>query len=117
MLGYRATLSFLENKKREKEKSIIFFSGLAGSLRFFHWLVDISFALSVRFSFFPLLFRVRACTRNTASWASPASLRVSAGLAGRGGVARSAVAVFVASRRVCLETREKHEWALSVLHL
>ena len=34
-----------------------------------------------------------------------------------GGVARSAVAVFVARRRVCLETRGKHEWALSGLHL
>ena len=33
--------------------------------------------------------------------------------AGRGGVARSAVAVFVARRRVCFETRGKHEWALS----
>ena len=38
-------------------------------------------------------------------------------LAGRGGVARSAVAVFVARRCVCLETRGKHEWALSSLHL
>ena len=33
-------------------------------------------------------------------------------LAGRRGVASSAVAVFVARRRVCLETRGKHEWAL-----
>ena len=32
-----------------------------------------------------------------------------------GGVARSAVAVFVARRRVCIETRGKHEWALSGL--
>ena len=29
-----------------------------------------------------------------------------------GGVARSAVAVFVARRRVCLEIRGNHEWAL-----
>ena len=36
-------------------------------------------------------------------------------LAGRGGVARSAVVVFVARRRVCLETRGNHEWALSGL--
>ena len=36
-------------------------------------------------------------------------------LAGRGGVARSAFAVFVARRHVCLETRTKHEWALSGL--
>ena len=36
-------------------------------------------------------------------------------LAGRGGVARSAVADFVARRRVCLETRRKHDWALSGL--
>ena len=33
-------------------------------------------------------------------------------LAGRGGVGRSAVAIFVPRRRVCIETREKHEWAL-----
>ena len=41
-------------------------------------------------------------------------------VAGRGGVARSAVAVFVARRRVCLESLEtqgKHEWALSGLLL
>ena len=38
-------------------------------------------------------------------------------LAGRGGVARSAIAVFVARRRVCLETRGGHEWALSGLRL
>ena len=36
-------------------------------------------------------------------------------LAGRAGVARSAVAVFVPRRPVCLETRGKHEWALSGL--
>ena len=33
------------------------------------------------------------------------------------GVARSAVAVFVARHRVSVETRGKHEWALSGLHL
>ena len=38
-------------------------------------------------------------------------------LAGRGGGGQSAVAVFVARRRVCLETRGKHEWALSGLLL
>ena len=38
-------------------------------------------------------------------------------LASRGGVARSAVAAFVPRRRVCLETRGMHEWALSRLHL
>ena len=38
-------------------------------------------------------------------------------LASRGGVERSAVAAFVPRRRVCLETRGKHEWALSDLHL
>ena len=37
-------------------------------------------------------------------------------LAGSGGIARSAVAVFVARRSVCLETRGRHEWALSGLH-
>ena len=36
-------------------------------------------------------------------------------VAGRGGVARSAVAALVARRRVCLETRGRHEWALSGL--
>ena len=36
-------------------------------------------------------------------------------LAGGGRVARSAGAVFVARRCVCLETRGKHEWALSGL--
>ena len=36
-------------------------------------------------------------------------------VAGREGFARSAVAVLVARRRVCLETRGKHEWALSGL--
>ena len=36
-------------------------------------------------------------------------------VAGRGGVARSVVAVFVARRRVCLETRGNHEWTLSGL--
>ena len=38
-------------------------------------------------------------------------------LAGKGGVATSVVAVFVARRRVCLETRGMHEWALSGLDL
>ena len=38
-------------------------------------------------------------------------------LAGRGGVARSVVAALVARRRVCLDTRGKHECALSGLHL
>ena len=38
-------------------------------------------------------------------------------LAGRGEVERSAVASFVPRRRVCLETRDKHEWALFGLHL
>ena len=37
--------------------------------------------------------------------------------ADRGGVKRSAVAVFVPRRLVSLETRGKHEWALSGLHL
>ena len=36
-------------------------------------------------------------------------------VASRGGVTRSAVAVLVARRRVCLETQGKHEWALSGL--
>ena len=36
-------------------------------------------------------------------------------LAGRRGVGKSAVAVFVARCRVCLETREKQKWALSGL--
>ena len=42
-----------------------------------------------------------------------------AGVGGRwrvdGGAGRNAVAVFVPRRRVCIETRGKHEWALSGL--
>ena len=36
-------------------------------------------------------------------------------LTGRRGVGRSAVAVFVARSRVCIETRGKHEWVMSGL--
>ena len=36
-------------------------------------------------------------------------------LTGRGGIGRSAVEVFVATRRVCIETRRKHDWVLSGL--
>ena len=111
-----------EKTSRKKKKSILFSSGLGGSLSLFSTdrLVEISFALT--FSLF-LLFsssvscacvcvvgarqRWRARRRRGCRWM----------LAGRGGVARSAVAVFVARRRVCLETQGKHEWALFCLHL
>ena len=76
-------------------------------------------ALSFFFSpFFLLSLRVRTCTRSTAPRASPAPSRASTDGGGyRGGVERSAVVVFVPRRRVCLETRGKHEWALPGLHL
>ena len=66
-----------------------------------------------------LSFHVLACTPSTAQRERPAPSRVSAGtvLTGRGGVARSAVAVFVPRRRVYLETREMHEGALPGLNL
>ena len=69
-------------------------------------------ALSVRFS---LVFRF-VCVRVLEArhrGRARRRRRCQRVLAGRGrGVARSAVAVLVARRRVCLETRGKHEWAL-----
>ena len=53
------------------------------------------------------------CAQSTAPRASPAPSRVSA--ACRGGVGRSAVAVFVARHCVSVDTRGKHPWALSGL--
>ena len=81
--SYRAT--FFSPEKEEK-KRFCFFSGLAGSLSLF-FTGSLKFIL--HFQCFPpffLSFRLRACTRSTVPWASPASSRVSAGAGGwRGG--------------------------------
>ena len=68
------------------------------------------------FFFFSLhSFRVRVLgsRHREGAWRRRACQQV---LAGRAGVARSSVAVFVARRCLCLETRGKHEWALFGLH-
>ena len=72
------------------------------------------------FSFFLLLFCVRACTQSTSPRArhrgrARRRRKCQRAMGGRGGLARRAVAVLVARRRVCLETRGKHERALSGL--
>ena len=67
-----------------KRKKSILISQLFGrlSFAFFHRLGEISFALSVIFPFFFLPFRVRMCSRSTATRASPAASRVSADAGG-----------------------------------
>ena len=72
------------------------------------------FALSVMFFFRFVCVRVLRARHRGRAQRRRGCQRV---LPGRGGVARSAIAVFVPRRRVCLETRGKHEWALSGLHL
>ena len=72
-----------ENKSRKNKKSILFFQRFGKlSFAFFHRLVEISFAFSISFSFFLLPFRVRVCSRSTATRASPAPSRVSADAGG-----------------------------------
>ena len=70
------------------------------ALCFLHFLL----ALSVLF----------ARTRSTAQGRARRRRGCQRVLAGRGG---TAVAAFVAGRCVCLETRGKHQWALTGLHL
>ena len=67
--------------------SIIFFQRFGRlSFAFFHRLVEIYYALSVIFPFFVLSFRLRVCSRSTATRAGPAPSRVSADAGGsRGG--------------------------------
>ena len=109
----------IEKTIGELQSRFSFYSGLVGalSLNFFYRLIEIYFSLSVIFPFFFFRFvfvyvvgsrqrgqvrRRRGCRRM---------------LAGRGWVARNAVAVFVARRRVRPERKGKHEYALSGLLL
>ena len=104
---------------RKKNRSILFLLRLGRlSFDFLHRLVEKSFALSVLI--FPFcLFRFVCVRVFEARHRGRARRRRGCQrvLSGRGGVARSAVDVFVARRRVCLETQGKHEWDLSGLQL
>ena len=105
-------------KMPEKEKVDLFFSGLAGSLWLF-FTGSLKFVLHFQL-FFPFFFFRFVCVCVVGARQHGRTRRrrgCRRMLAGRGGVARSAVAVFVARRRVCLETQGKHEWALPGLHL
>ena len=85
-------------------------------LRVFVFLISLgTFGYSFLFSYFRfVLVRVLGALHRGRARRRRRYQRV---LAGRGGVARSAVAVLVARRCVCVETQGKHEWALSGLHL
>ena len=108
----------IEKNLGKRKKPISFFQRFERlSFAFFHRLVETSFALSALFPFFLLPFRMRCVvgTRRRGRGRHRRGCRRM--LAGRGGGARSAVAVFMARRRVCLETQGKREWALFGLHL
>ena len=118
VLAYHATLSSPEKEKYiyPKTKKTILLFKQCGRLSFVFSprLVEISYAISV--FFFLLSFRVRvleARHRGRARRRRGCQLM----LAGRARVARSAIAVFAARRRACLETRGNNEWAPSGLHL
>ena len=120
VLADRATLfpGKRRKKSRKKKKSKKKFSGLAGSLSLFS---TGSLKIILHFQlFFPFFFFRFVCVRVLGARHRGRAMRrrgCQRMLAGKGGFARSAVVVFVAWRRVCLETRRKHEWAPSGLHL
>ena len=71
-------------------------------------------------SLFPLFFFCFVCVRVLGAQHRGRARRLRGCermLASRGGIARSAAAVFVVRRFACLETRGMHTWALSGLHL
>ena len=121
VLAYRPTLFFPEKEKeklRKEKADSVFVSGLAGSLSLL-FTGSLKFLLHSQFFFIFFYFRF-VCVRVLGARHRGRARRrrgCQRVLAGGGGVAKSTVAVFVPRRPVCLETRGKHEWALSGLHL